>query len=93
MNAQDTSNWAPWISAICAAATILGVIIVAVLKNFFVTRAELDKAIATVDTKVDMRHNETGERLTKQDDELKKISAGVSRIEGQLSGRYPRMDR
>lgn len=91
MSGQDPINYAAWISALCAGATILGVIIVAVLKSYFVTRAELDKAINVIDKKVDDRHKETGDRLGKQDEALNKINAGVSRIEGQLSGRYPRL--
>lgn len=66
---------------------------VAVLKSFFVTRGELREAIQDAAKLTDQRHLEHLERYDKQETELKEIRGAVSRIEGQISGRYPRLER
>lgn len=65
------------------------------MKRFFshVTRAELREAILDSNKIIDQRHEENLERLAAQDKELREIRGGVARLEGVLSGRYPRLER
>jgi len=98
VSAQDSSNWAI-ITAVCAAAPIVGALIVAVLQRYFVTRGELKEAIEKLDGKVDRRHDESGGRFTRQDEELKEIRkdaaatrAIAARLEGlATTGKFPRI--
>jgi len=87
MNQQD--NWPAWISAIGAGV----VIIVTFLKSFFVTRGELRESIQDAAKLTDKRHDENLERFGKQDEDLQEIRQVLGRIEGQISGRYPRLER
>ena len=63
------------------------------MKRFLntVTRAELREAIQDAGKVVDERHTENIRRLEKQDQELKEIRSGLARIEGTLSGQYPKV--
>ncbi len=58
-----------------------------------VTREELREAIQDSNRIIDQRHAENLSRLDQQDEELKEIRDGLRRLEGQISGRYPRLER
>lgn len=87
---QDPS-WLPWLGAIVPAVVAFG----AFMRRFFstVSRAELREAIQDSHRIIDQRHKEHLERLAVQDKELGEIRRAVGRIEGQISGRYPRLER
>ena len=63
------------------------------MKSFFVTRGELREAIKDAAKLTDEKHQENINRFASQDEELREIRHAVGRIEGQLSGRYPRLER
>lgn len=85
---QDPA-WIPWLGAIVPAAVAIG----AFMKRFFATvsRAELREAIQDSQRIIDQRHGENLERLAAQDRELREIRSAVGRIEGTISGRYPKV--
>lgn len=58
-----------------------------------VTREELREAIQDSNRIIDQRHAENLSRLDQQDEELKEIRDGLRRLEGVISGRYPRLER
>ena len=67
------------------------------MKRFFATptREELRQAIQDSNEAnnrvIDQRHKENLERMAAQDRELREIRSAVGRIEGQISGRYPKV--
>jgi hypothetical protein len=85
---QDPS-WLPWLGAIVPVVLAIG----AFMRRFFasVTRAELREAIQDSQRIIDQRHGENLERMAAQDRELREIRSAVGRIEGQISGRYPKV--
>jgi hypothetical protein len=88
-SSQDPS-WLPlWIAAIVPAVVAIG----ALVKRFLsmVTREELRVAIQDSAKIIDERHAENLRRFENQDKELKEIRSGLARIEGTLSGRYPKV--
>lgn len=90
-SSQDPS-WLPlWIGAIVPVIVALG----AFVKRFLntVTRAELREAIQDNNKLTEQRHTENQARLESQDEELKVIRSTVARIEGTLSGRYPKISQ
>ena len=90
-SSQDPS-WLPlWIGALVPAIVAIG----AFVKRFLntVTRAELREAIQDSHRIIAERHAEHLSRIERQDEELKKISSGLARIEGTLSGRYPKVQQ
>lgn len=90
MTQQQDPSWLPlWVGALVPVIVAIG----AFVKRFLntVTRAELREAIQDAGKVVDERHTENIKRLEKQDQELKEIRSGLARIEGTLSGRYPKV--
>jgi hypothetical protein len=87
------TDWATWTIAICTASGMASGVTVMLLKGIFVTRKEINQARAR-ESQVDReRHSENVRRLEGQDKVLVEIQKSVARIEGQISGRYPRIDR
>lgn len=86
---DNAPSWLAWLGATVPAALAIG----AFMRRFFstVTRAELREAIQDSQRIIDQRHAENLTRLANQDEELKAIRSGLSRIEGQISGRYPKV--
>jgi hypothetical protein len=85
------NDWTNVTIALCAAIPITAGATVMLLKGIFVTRAELRQTLKDRANVDDTRHKENVERFGKQDTMLGDIRSSVARIEGQLSGRYPRI--
>jgi hypothetical protein len=87
-SSQDPNWLSIWLTVLVPAALIA---IGAFVKRFFstVTRAELREAILDSNRIIDDRHTENLTRLANQDKQLIEIRSGLSRIEGQISERYP----
>jgi len=86
----EDPSWLPlWIAAVVPLLVALG----AFVKRFLntVTRSELREAIQDNNKLTEQRHIENQARLKDQDEELRVIRSTVSRIEGTLSGRYPKV--
>lgn len=88
---DNTPQWAAWLGAAVPAA----VAVYAFLRRFFglVSREELREAIKDAKAAIDQRHAENITRLERQDKDLQDIRSMVSRIEGQISGTYKRLER
>jgi hypothetical protein len=89
MNNQDTSNWPGWISALGAAAGV----VVMFLKSFFVTHAQMRQYFLDRDEERLRMHEENQENWRALATDVAEVKSALSRLEGQLSGRYPRMER
>jgi len=91
MNQPDDPTWLPWI---VPAGTVLAAL-VAFIRRFFAmaTREELKKAIESAQERIDLRHQENKKDASDLKDEISEIRSAIARIEGQLSGRYPRIER
>ena len=89
MSQPDNTSWLPWL------ASIPGALILFFMKRIIssVSRADLREAIQDATKVVDDRHRENLQRFEAQDADLKEIRHAVARIEGQLSGRYPRIEK
>lgn len=85
-------DWASWIAAIATAGTVLGALIIMVLKNYFVTRAEFQRELEKREKLDDARHNENVGRLTRVESVAGEVREMVARIDGELSGRRKRLD-
>lgn len=79
---DNTPTWLAWVSPLVA---ILGALWI-LARRLFVTREDLERMLSE-------KHKENVHRFERQDAELKEIRETVARIDGQLSGRYPRIDR
>lgn len=92
MTPQD-NNWPAWITAIGTGITLVGGAIGMALRSIFVTRKELRETVKELVGVQDKRHDENVKRFSNQDTMLADIRESVARIEGQVSGRYPRLER
>lgn len=93
MSEQDPSNWAAWIGAISTGAAAAGALMVAVLKSFFVTHAQMREYYKERDEERLRMHKENKADLGTVKSDVGEIKETLARLEGQLSGRYPRMER
>lgn len=87
----DTPTWLAWVAPL---GVIMGALWAGARRLLIsVTREELREAIRDSNHIIDARHAEHLKRLDKQDEELKEIRGGLHRLEGVISGKYPRIDR
>jgi hypothetical protein len=86
-------DWASWITAIGTGAGTVGVLIVAVLKSFFVTHAQMREYYKERDEERLRMHNENKADMREVKTDVSDIKETLSRLEGQLCGRYPRINQ
>jgi len=85
---MNQDNWAGWISAIGAGV----IIIVTFLKSFFVTHAQMREFFKDRDEERQRWHKENKADLRAIVSDMTEVKGAVRRLEGQLSGRYPRIE-
>ena len=93
MSNNQGIDWPSWITAIGAIASAVVGGVIMLLKNIFVTHRQLRETVQQLAEVNNQRHKENIDRFGKQDTTLGEIRESVARIEGQITGRYPRIDR
>lgn len=63
------------------------------LKSFFVTHAQMRQYFLDRDEERLRMHEENQENWRALATDVAEVKSALSRLEGQLSGRYPRMER
>jgi hypothetical protein len=63
------------------------------LKSFFVTHAQMRQYFLDRDEERLRMHEENQENWRALATDVAEVKGALSRLEGQLSGRYPRMER
>lgn len=63
------------------------------LKSFFVTHAQMRQFFRDRDEERLRMHEENQENWRAVATDVAEVKSALSRLEGQLSGRYPRIDR
>lgn len=94
MSEHDTSNWAAWIGALSTGAAAAGALIVAVLKSFFVTHAQMRQYYQERDEERLRMHNENKADMRDVKADITAIKEAVTTLKALAeTGRWPRIDR